>query len=325
MFAALQQRYCFGVALCAVLLLFPAMAARAQGVMNCVISTTDDTPSWDDPSTQVNEKRDGICMDVNGECSLRAALEEATLLNLSVHMAIPLVIDMQYATNSTFPDYSIIDGPGVLIDTRSKPVASVSFGNGTLIQAMRFENIVVTVGAGSKLTACIFHNASLLAGGSIVQNCTFEGTSPTKGSLANLTSNGKCIIAGNTFKNNASMTLVGLGGDTVRNNTIGLDAMTRSNTVVTGITISSANNSITGNTISGNRIGIEVAGGDKNTIADNIIGLDNTQSVAAPNNTGIATLTPAGSLPPVTKLTILRNVISGNSGAGMLIDAPTAP
>jgi len=54
-----------------------------------VNSTADDADAypWDDPATaDIDESVDGICKDAGGRCTLRAALDEANSIGISVNV-----------------------------------------------------------------------------------------------------------------------------------------------------------------------------------------------------------------------------------------------
>ena len=65
---------CWLLAALLIVLLTPA-AAVAQD--SYTVTSLGDGGAWDDPETPTNETTDGICNDGSGQCTLRAALEEA--------------------------------------------------------------------------------------------------------------------------------------------------------------------------------------------------------------------------------------------------------
>ena len=246
----------------------------------------------------IDESIDGICEDSLHRCTLRAALEEASILGLAAHVTFgglsgTLSIDDAQGTLGP-PDFSVIQGVQQrVILYGADPAISILMGinNHTTVTGLGFAHgligLVVAgdnnlVGASQQLYSNYFHDFS---------------------------QNG-IMVAGNN--NTIAGNRIGIAFD---NTPIGNQF---------GIFITGADNRIggvlpfEGNIISGNQKGIGVYTLSGSTfIYGNRIGTDSTGTIAVPNEVGIDNIgpnvfigdgTPGGA-----------NIISGNTQSGVLI------
>jgi hypothetical protein len=123
------------------------------------------------------------------------------------------------------------------------------------------------------------------------------------------------------------------GGHTVLGNFIGLNSAGTaaiSNSLI-GVSINGSGNTIggtvagAGNVISGhsNRPGIEIGGSANNIVQGNLIGTDASGILALPNQTGIQISLNASNTLIGGATSGARNIISGNTGDGILIGRPS--
>ncbi len=110
---------------------------------------------------------------------------------------------------------------------------------------------------------------------------------------------------------------LGLAGGTPLPNNEGIRLLNTSSTTIGGTT-PGARNIISGNT----QAGVNIAGGELNTVAGNFIGTDVNGNSPVPNLTGVAIT--AGALNNVIGVASGGNVISGNTREGVLIFDATA-
>jgi len=265
--------------------------AQRYGVPLVVNSTGDGSD---------NNAGDGVCDDGSGNCTLRAALEEAnaTVGIDNIHFdipgagphtiqsgsALPVITDPVVIDGTTDPDFGgtpIIELDGTNAGTNTNGL-HITAGGSTLkgLVINRFEGVGIRIESN---------------GGNYIQR-NYIGTDPT-GTID--FGNGQEGISIGIFSTNAS----------ANGNYIGTDG--------DGI-----NDDSEGNLISGNgRNGILVAKSDDNTIAGNFIGTDATGKVAIPNNRGGINgceNTVIGTDGDGLSDELEGNLISGNSGAGVL-------
>ncbi len=138
------------------------------------------------------------------------------------------------------------------------------------------------------------------------------------------------VVSGN---NSFGISLGNGGGNTATGNYVGLNSAGASaiGNSLGGVVISSSNNTLggtaagAGNIISGhsNRVGVQIDIGSNNTVQGNLIGTDASGTIAFGNDTGVlvsvnSTSNLIGGATPAA-----RNVISGNTGDGILIGRPS--
>jgi hypothetical protein len=289
-----------------------ADSARAQ-MVSVVNSTADDENSypWDDPDTEdVDESVDGICRDAAGRCTLRAALDEAAAIGTSANVTFSAqawgVITLR----------SGLDGFGA-------PKGSTIKGHNGLpyIQGTGSFSFLMGVDSNTTIQGLTFANATeaIVVGGS---GSLIGGSSPDE----------RNIFFGMT---QAAINLIG-DSNVVKGNYIGITSGGTPNANQFGVFVSNSSRNVIGgaspgeaNIISGNNIGIALVGDStetgltvgKNEIIGNRIGTDTSGTSSVPNQYGILTLfqhaLTIGSLVHPGK----RNIISGNSVAGISLGA----
>ena len=324
-----HRQSCLGL----VLLLTGAVATAATFTVN----STNDKPD--------KTIGDGICADTDGNCTLRAAIQEANanagtdmiafgIPGTGVHTitpatALPDITDPVIIDGTTQTGYAATP----LIELNGSAVAP---GNG------------LTILAGSSTVKGLAinrfgHGIVLLTGGGNVIQGNFLGTNAT--GTASLPNSGDGIyvgsadnfIGGNTpaGRNVASgnggagieITGAGASGNTVQNNRIGTDASGTAKIPNTGngIYIDSANNVIGGtdfsvrNLISGNAlpgIGITGSGATGNIVQGNFIGTDVFGTAPLGNaQEGVVIVGGASSNMIGGAASGARNIVSGSVGA----------
>lgn len=315
-----------------------------------VNSLADDSKSYpyDDPNTQLDETKDGICKDENGRCTIRAAIEEANYMSQSVNVTFSVSGTINLITDISPFDGSSIDGNNQIT---LSGLAPLSLMNGNTIQGLKISYAVVGINIQGN------NNSVGVIGGNYneIVNCSngivISGTgNKIYNNFIGITANdnlqpnqvGILIAEGeNEIGKNAigasniicgssnSGIIIGFGtGNIVEGNYIGTNISGQSglgNTI--GIAINSDKNLIGGsgtfssNTISGNQIGIAITAAppdtyaDQNLIVNNIIGLSSLQDSIIPNNYGISISNG------VTNTKIYDNVIAGNTSTGIGIFA----
>ena len=334
------------------ILVFGSSLLFSQVVMT-VNSLADDENSypWDDPDTELDESRDGICKDELGRCTLRAAIEESN------NMEVPVELNFSVSGTITLMDFlypydrSHLTANLPIEITSSGPLhqdGGLEINDRTYISGFRFNNMFTAIIVDGKYN--FVGDDFALAGGNSFTNCyialeidgdsnfvrnNYFGIDFTKtlgpngigilsygnfniiGGIAN--SDEVNTICGST---NVGISIVGGNRSFIQGNYIGTTPdgdLWLGNTQ--GVLISgSDSNSVFENVISGNNvegIGIDGVPGDSysmNTlIYKNIIGLDSSKSKAIPNGTGIVITNG------VKNSTIKENIIAGNKLTGIHI------
>jgi hypothetical protein len=273
------------------------LTGQLEVTVNSLADDADAHP-YDDPQTMEDESIDGICSAAQGRCTLRAALEEASYLDLPVHVTFSvtgiLAIDpLQGMFTPT--DNSLIQGyeQNVTIfgDGMNTPVL-IAIQNGTLISGLQFTNALIGI--------------------------LVTGTQNRIG----LSDPGSANYISDMFQNGILIT-----GDSnrVTGNVIGLDVLGMPESNGFGVFVTGSENVIggdregEGNVISGNVRGISMYAieGGNNYILGNYIGTDISGTQARGNTIGIDIIGPnvVIGLPDVMH----KNVISGNTESGVLV------
>jgi len=270
-----------------------SLDAQMTSVVN---SNADDefAHAFDKTLTPEDEASDGFCADSLGRCTLRAALEEASILGLGAYVTFAgdysIFID---ANNGSFgpPENSRIHGHGGVLLGGQADQDIMVIENNCMIQGLEFHNGLngITVGGNNNLIG---------------------GSNPNDANVFTA-----CYQFG-----------IGLFGqnNVVKGNYIGIDRDNTGLSNLIGIEIFGENSIIGGTTpgernyISGNDIGIAVyTTGGTTFITGNYIGTDTSSTQAIPNRVGIDCIGPNTTIGGIT--TQERNVISGNTEEGVLI------
>jgi len=301
--------------------------------------------AYDNPNTGADESRDGICADELGRCTIRAAIEEAQNMEVSLSLTFSVsgiinLLDVLYPT-----DGSSINGNNQITLSGFVPLA---LENDCTIQGLKIQNAIV----GIDVTGT--NNSIGVIGGNYneIVNCTSAGISISN-SNNKIYNNFIGITHNDQLMPNGTGILIAEGSNEIGKNQVGASNIICGNTVAgiitgfgdgniiagnligtnlsgqtgignsIGISISSSNNLIGGsdalstNTISGNQIAIAISAAppdviaDQNLIVNNIIGLSFLQDITIPNNNGISITNG------VTNAKIYDNVISGNTATGI--------
>jgi hypothetical protein len=313
-----------------------------------VNSLADDEYSyaWDDPNTPEDESRDGICQDELGRCTLRAAFDESYNMSLPLDLVFSIsgtinLLDILYPENG-----SVING-GRKIELTG--VHCFEIDENTQIAGFFFNNVfnAITVTGknnkiggvfnGNRFTNCYI--ALEIDGDSNEVISNYFGLDTNKVLQPNQVS---IMIFGNynrigrpvaTESNTICGSQTGVSisegeSNEITNNFIGttvLGDLGLGN--AQGIVIGGSDQNIIGgetlssrNIISGNSVqGISISGvppdshSFENLIKNNIIGLNDSQSLAIPNGIGITILNG------VWNVAIEDNIIAGNTLSGIEI------
>src|SRR5882724_1129117 len=245
---------------------------------------------------------DGICeTSISGNCSLRAAIEEAnvTVDRDTINFNIPGAGVHTISPSSALPD---ITNP-IVIDGYSQPGASIN------TEANSGDNAVLLIHLnGSNAGTGLINGLNLTAGNSIVKGLVINSFSP----------NGTAIGLNGSFSNTIS-------GNFIGTNPAGTAAFGNSN----GIFISSSDNNKIGglaaadrNVISGNVVAVEIISGTGNLVQNNFIGTNANGNAALANTGATCDCGAVRVLDTADNTTIgglgqARNVISGNSKHGV--------
>jgi uncharacterized repeat protein (TIGR01451 family)/CSLREA domain-containing protein len=241
--------------------------------VNSLLDTGDDNPG------------DGVCDDGAGNCTLRAAIEEANALfgldtiNFSVGSGL-----ITFTPTSALPTIT----ESVIIDGTSQP----GYAGTPIVE-------IDGTGAGLTVNGLRFDDGENTIQGLVIRNFTAAGI------LLN-TGDGS-IITRNYIGTNAA-------GDTVMGNgTHGIDVRTANNTIG-GHLISGEHNIISGN----GSAGVQIAGTSAtgNSVSGNYIGIAADGESALPNDEGVYINNASGTIVGGT-LVPNRNVISGNTAFGV--------
>jgi CSLREA domain-containing protein len=269
-----------------VMLASPAWATTFT--VNSTADTGDATP-------------DGTCQTATtGECTLRAAIEEANANNNDptvdvINFAIPGAGLHTISPSSALP---IITNP-VIINGYSQPGASAATS---------------TTGAVLKIE---LSGANFPAQESFVGGLKIEANDSTvQGLVVNNWENGVFLgvdATGNAVRGNYIGT--NAAGDTKLDNTQGVALTNALNNNIGGTTAGARN------IISDNGIGIFISGGTDNKIQGNYIGTNAAGDARLGNNQGVVlSNTPNNTIGGTTAAA--RNIISGNGTWGVLISDP---
>ncbi len=314
------HRYIFVPILFACCWLTTGTTSRLYAQMAAVVNATTDFSTshpWDDPATKEDETKDGICKDMDGWCTMRAAIEEATNmgvpLDLTINLGGAIVVSSAIGLGTLYPpDGSNIHGN---LTTTIKGFDPLGIGNNTTISGLKFDDnlyAIEVIGDGNNISGNIFSN-QLFNGINVAGNGNIiGGSSPAKRNI--FTHIGQIAI-GLFGQNNVVIgNFIGIDaqGDTAGNK-FGVFVIGDNNTI--GGTNPDMRNIISGNTISGIGIGTIPGVGVGTTVIGNYIGTDPTGTESRPNLYGIQVVSGHATIGGV--LPAERNIISGNIVSGI--------
>ena len=332
----------------ALLVLYSTASAQLEMTVNS-LADDENAYAYDDPNTPVDESMDGKCGDALGRCTLRAAIEESSNLNL------PLVLGFSVTgtinlTDGLYPvSGSVINGARKIKITAPPYTNCFELEDNTEVSGILFNNVftaIYTWGNHNKIGGVfngnVFTNCYIAVeidgdSNEVISNYfgidTNKVLQPNTVSIMVFGSQNNIGRSVATFSNticgssSAGISLTEGGNNQIKNNFIGttsggdLGLGNIQGILIAGSTYNTigGDNSADRNVISGNSIdGINVSGvpPDNNSetfIKNNIIGLDASQSTAIPNGRGI-TFTNG-----VWGSTISGNVVAGNYQDGINI------
>ena len=145
------------------------------------------------------------------------------------------------------------------------------------------------------------------------------GKSPGAGNVVSGNGDGISLDGNGVYNTTVAGNLIGLGSDgsTIVANGTGILFANSYNNTIGGLT-TAARNIISGNTSYGILLNYDAY---DNTILGNFIGTDSTGTVAKPNSSGLLVIGPGNTIGGSTAGA--RNIISGNTGFGVQLDAPS--
>lgn len=327
--------------------LFFTTSILAQEVYT-INSLADDENAYayDNPDTDVDESRDGICNDAQGRCTLRAAMEEAHNRNTSAKFNFSVSVTIDLIDAIYLEDFCEIDGANQI---ELSGMAIMVAQNNTKIRGLRIStmfgvelegdnNIVgdfpyynefvnsqigLTIGGDNNK---VFNNYfGITQDGTLMPNQFGMIVSGSNNEIGKAELANENVICGNSV---VGIEIATGSGNKVQHNYIGTtyDGRTDAGNGQ-GILIGGSDNNIIGgdnwndgNIISGNSIyGIFISGAPPdsyaadNLIKNNNIGLNPDKTAAIPNARGI-TITNA-----TMGAQIIDNIISGNTNEGIYI------
>ncbi len=298
-------------------LLFSYSVISAQTVVT--VNTLNDTPPWDNPDTPEDETDDGICMDKDGHCSLRAALTETKDGNLFAR-TINIVVEGQINLNYDPLPLTLADGFKI-------------FGNANIKINQTAENSICFQIAGSEcglenlqLTAPTGTGVYILGTNNIkIKNCRIKdnflnGIQIVSGQNIEISDN---VISGNKL-NGISIEGFNISDVKIKRNKIGTNdnATSADGNLISGISVAystfplsniliGGDNPSDRNIISGNNNGIQILA-DNIIVKNNYIGTNYNGTVAIPDSLKGIVINSKNN-------TICNNVISGNSLYGIML------
>jgi titin len=212
------------------------------------------------------------------------------------------------------------NGSGIEIDGSGNTVGGTTSGAANLISGNSIEGVFINGSGNQVLGNSIGTNATANAAVANRIGIVIGSSSNTIGGTASGTSN---LISGNSLDG----VLINGSGNQVLGNSIGTNAAGNAALANgTGIMINSSSNTIggtttgAGNLISGNSgDGVVISIGDGNQVLGNSIGTNPAGTAALANQIGVYLLSGSGNTIGGTT-SGARNLISGNSKAGVLID-----
>ena len=274
-----------------------------------------------------SDTSDHICDDGSGNCTLRAAIQQA---NATANVAAGpdvIVFDLSgVGPHVITPATALPDiGESLIIDgtrtSSASPVIQID-GGGTLVDGLRVTGGGSTI-SGLSITGFTDSGIEFVNAGGNTASRNFLGIDPSGVADGNLFGVRLQVSPNNTLSNNVIsgndragvfITGVGASGNIVSHNRIGTDpsGMSAVPNGTDGITIFAPDNQIVGNQISGNRrwgAVTKFAHATGNLIDHNQIGVDATGIASLDNLTGV-TLQSGSNL-------VTSNVISGNRAYGV--------
>ncbi|TFH43201.1 MAG: T9SS type A sorting domain-containing protein [ANME-2 cluster archaeon] len=321
-------------------LIFILGSSNLLGQVNMTVNSLADDEyayPYDNPDTEFDESRDGVCNDEMGRCTLRAAIEESNMMEVPVHLTFGVSGTINLNDNLYPEDGSVIQGGGNIELTGLK---IFEIDNKCTIGGIKFDNFfnAITVTGNHNIIGIsnVFLNSyiALVIEGdsnSVVENRFGIDENNVLGpnSIGILITGNNTYVSQNTICGNMTGISLAEGGyNDIKHNFIGTTAEGDSGLgniqgIVfggSGLNLVGGQYSNEGNVISGNdAAGIMVTGvppddySIDNRIWNNIIGLDPTESRAIPNGNGIVITNGA------RYEEAQQNIIAGNSLNGIYI------
>jgi len=341
------------IALLFAILQRPSIAQTGLPMVVNSLADDEDAHPWDDPDTEEDESRDGVCKDYQGRCTLRAAIEESNLMEYPVDLSfivsgtVNLIDDIYpYSHSKLTANLPIeITGNGSFILTDYTRLLGFTFNN--MLTGVRIEGRQNHIGdwGDENRNTFIKCYVGLQVDGDTnwIQNNRFgvDASNSLQGNYYAILSNGKFNVIGGDRKYGESNVICGStetgiyladgnrcfiegnyvgttpGGDKGYGNSIGILVSAVDSTSM-GLTDFDFANIVSGNETAGILVsGVPGESNSKNLyIAANIIGLDSSRTVAIPNGQGIM-LTNG-----VRNGSIKDNVIAGNNQSAILLVGP---
>ena len=303
-----------------------AVAAGTLGTFQVVICnsvlTINDLGDTDDATPG-----DGICADASGNCTLRAAIQEANATPLCSPMTINFSVagGINLATalpNLNHPNLTIT-GPGAANLTVARNsstlfrIFTISAGQTVTISGLKITNGLApgTNSGGGVFNAGTLSLSQCVISGNAIETTSVGGASFGGGiySAGPLTID-RCEISGNSGRSGAGITHNGLGSGfplIITNSTISGNTGVQSG----GFDIRNTSASLTNCTISGNIAPGRIGGIDQVAQSGNTSSLLLTNCTVT-NNTGSAAIETFGFAGVTSLTTTLRNtLVAGNVGA----------
>lgn len=353
-----MKKITFLFKLAVTLMLFISISnSNAQSRLSMVVNSLaddEDAYPWDDPNTEADESRDGVCKDYQGRCTLRTAIEESSSieapldLSFAVSGTINLIDDIYpYSHSKITANLPIeITGDGTFVLTDKTTLLGLTFNN--MFTAVRVEGRQNNVGdwlgdvKGNTFINC-YIGLEIDGDTNRIWNNRFgvDASNNLHGNNTAILSYGSFNIFGGSRKYNegnivCGSTIVGIylaegnrcfiegnyvgttpGGDDGFGNTIGIMVAGVDSVSVGTVDFDYAN------IVSGNQsAGISISGvpGESNSknlyVGANIIGMDSARTKAIPNGQGIFITNG------VTNGRIKNNVIAGNDQSAILLVGP---
>ncbi len=272
------------------LLIAPLVPASVVAQDSYTVTSLGDNGAWDDPDTQDDESIDGVCDDGTGQCTLRAALEEAMNRDHSVTVTFGVNGTIGTAGDLYLPDGSRVLGPNGNV-TISSSGGGLSGGDNLTIT-----NLVFSVSAFS--TAI-----TVGSNGTITGNTVLSGGAGISSGNANIISNNTIQASGAGLGAGDSNTIT---GNRVLSGQVGISVVNAN--VIGGLSSQDRN------VIGGCMFGISLGGSD-NRVFGNYIGVDTSGNTALPNVVGIIVANSGNMIGGGTPAE--RNIISGNTIQGI--------
>ncbi|MDP1676258.1 MAG: NosD domain-containing protein [Bacteroidota bacterium] len=280
--------------------------AKKMSAIAFTVNAPGATSAFDDPDTDPDESMDGICADENGNCTITAAVGEATNIGVPVTITFSSSMTIGLKYGILFLSGSKILGEDHDVKIQFSTPELFEFEDNNEVKNITIENGGMTLHNNNTVTGCTFIGSPEL---------TIVGSNNIIGGLNSVDRN---VFRSGTMGIIIAMDETMSGGfNQILGNYIGVDATGAvANGNMIGIVVQGESgqgeNIIDGNVISGSTThGILISSSDKNIIRNNKIGTDATGFFALGNkNNGIHFYNSQQNL-------IEKNVIAGNGWSGI--------